>query len=66
MKMLIIEDDRLLAESIADYLEENFSVDLAGDGEEGLYEAEKDIYDLILLLNYFDLYFYQLDFQFFQ
>ena len=49
MKMLIIEDDRLLAESIADYLEENFSVDLAGDGEEGLYEAEKDIYDLILL-----------------
>ena len=45
--MLIIEDDRLLAESIADYLEENFSVDLAGDGEEGLYEAEKDIYESV-------------------
>ena len=49
MKMLIVEDDRLLAESIADYLRDSFSVDLAHDGEEGLYEAQKDIYDLILL-----------------
>ena len=49
MKMLIIEDDKLLAESIGDYLSDNFSVDLAGNGEEGLYEAEKDIYDCILL-----------------
>jgi len=49
MKMLIIEDDKLLAESIKDYLKDSFSVDLAKDGEEGLYEAEKDIYDLILL-----------------
>lgn len=49
MKMLIVEDDKLLAESIADYLKDNFEVDVASDGEEGLYEAEKDIYDLILL-----------------
>ena len=49
MKMLIVEDDRLLADSIADYLKDTFSVDVAHDGEEGLYEAEKDIYDLILL-----------------
>lgn len=47
--MLIVEDDKLLAESIADYLKDNFEVDVASDGEEGLYEAEKDIYDLILL-----------------
>lgn len=49
MKMLIIEDDKLLAESVRDYLEENFSIDIAYNGEEGLYEAEKDIYDIILL-----------------
>ena len=49
MRMLIVEDDRSLAESIADYLRDNFTIDIAHDGEEGLYEAEKDIYDLILL-----------------
>lgn len=49
MKLLIIEDDMTLANSIGDYLREDFDVDLAYNGEEGLYEAEKDIYDIILL-----------------
>lgn len=49
MRLLIIEDDKLLAESVGDYLKEDFTVDFAYDGEEGLYEAQKDIYDLILL-----------------
>ncbi|MBP1917793.1 response regulator transcription factor [Youngiibacter multivorans] len=49
MKLLIIEDDITLANSIGDYLREDFDVDFAYDGEEGLYEAEKDIYDIILL-----------------
>jgi len=49
MKLLIIEDDITLANSIGDYLREDFDVYFAYDGEEGLYEAEKDIYDIILL-----------------
>ena len=49
MRLLIIEDDMTLANSIGDYLREDFDVDFAYDGEEGLYEAEKDIYDIILL-----------------
>lgn len=49
MRLLIIEDDMTLANSIGDYLREDFDIDFAYDGEEGLYEAEKDIYDIILL-----------------
>jgi len=38
MRLLIIEDDMTLANSIGDYLREDFDVDFAYDGEEGLYE----------------------------
>lgn len=50
MKILIIEDEYSLAEVIAIKLkEEKYSVDICTDGEEGLYYALKNIYDLILL-----------------
>lgn len=50
MKILIIEDEYNLADAISSMLiSENYMVDIATDGEEGLYEALTDIYDLILL-----------------
>ncbi len=50
MRILLIEDARPLAKSIAQGLsEEGFSVDLAGDGEEGLHFATEVSYDAIVL-----------------
>ena len=50
MKILIIEDEYNLADAITSMLtSENYMVDIATDGENGLYEALTDIYDLILL-----------------
>jgi len=51
MRVLIIEDERRLAENIAGSLRESagYAVDVAFDGEEGLYMAESNPYDLILL-----------------
>lgn len=50
MKILIIEDEYNLADAISSMLiSKNYTVDIALDGEEGLYEALTDIYDLILL-----------------
>lgn len=50
MKILIIEDEYNLADAISSMLiSKNYTVDIAMDGEEGLYEALTDIYDLILL-----------------
>ena len=50
MKILIIEDEYNLADAISSMLtSENYMVDIATDGENGLYEALTDIYDLILL-----------------
>lgn len=50
MKVLIIEDEKNLAEIIKKGLEENsFAVDLSFDGEEGLYMAETFPYDAIIL-----------------
>lgn len=50
MKVLAVEDDRRLALLIKKGLEENsFSVDLAFDGEEGLYMAETFPYDALIL-----------------
>lgn len=50
MKVLIIEDEYNLADAISSMLiSENYMVDIATDGEEGLYEALTDVYDLILL-----------------
>jgi len=50
MKILIVEDERRLANLLKMGLEENaFTVDLASDGEEGLYMAETYPYDAVLL-----------------
>ena len=51
MRVLVVEDERRLAENVARALRENagYAVDIAGDGEEGLYLAESSSYDLMVL-----------------
>ena len=50
MKVLIVEDEKSLAELVADRLrKEKYDVDVSYDGEDGLYNALMDVYDLILL-----------------
>lgn len=50
MKILIVEDERLLAGSIRDLLmEQNYKADAVYDGEAGLDYAETGVYDLIIL-----------------
>jgi DNA-binding response OmpR family regulator len=50
MKILIIEDERKLAQVLKKGLEENdFAVDLSFDGDEGLHMAETYPYDAVLL-----------------
>lgn len=49
-KILVVEDERVLADSIAEGLrEESHSVDLAHDGETGLWAAGGKIFDLLIL-----------------
>lgn len=49
-KILIVEDDRSIAELQRDYLEANgFEVDYVADGQEGLDKALKGNYDLFIL-----------------
>jgi len=49
MKILIIEDSRLLAGSIKDQLSKQYVVDVVHTGEEGLYQARSTDYSLMLL-----------------
>ena len=50
MRILIVEDEFKLADIIASRLKkEHYTVDISTDGEEGLYNALTDIYDLIIL-----------------
>ncbi|MBA4493873.1 response regulator transcription factor [Paenactinomyces guangxiensis] len=49
MKILLVEDDLPLLESIERILGEEFQVAAAQSGDEGLYLAEQNIYDLIIL-----------------
>src|SRR5271157_4901694 len=51
MRVLIIEDERRLAENIARSLRESagYAVDIAFDGEEGLFMAGSSPYDLVIL-----------------
>lgn len=51
MRVLLIEDEKRLAENVARALRESagYAVDIAGDGEEGLYLAESNAYDLMVL-----------------
>ncbi|MCC9730769.1 response regulator transcription factor, partial [Streptococcus agalactiae] len=47
--ILLIEDDLSLSNSVFDFLDDFADVMQIFDGEEGLYEAESGVYDLILL-----------------
>lgn len=50
MRVLIVEDEIMIAESIATILEENnYTVDMTNDGEDGLDRSLTGIYDIILL-----------------
>ncbi len=50
MRILVVEDEKKVASFIKRGLEEEgFTVDAAFDGEEGLYMAETNSYDLILM-----------------
>lgn len=50
MRILIIEDDPHLLRSLAATLrEENYAVDTAEDGEDGLFKAKSEPYDAIVL-----------------
>lgn len=50
MRILVVEDERRLSDVIKKGLtEDGFAVDRAFDGEEGLYLAESEEYDLIVL-----------------
>ena len=49
MKLLIVEDDRLLSQALARSLADAYDIDQAFDGEEGLFYAAQDVYDLVVL-----------------
>lgn len=50
MKVLMVEDEKYIAEAVAQVLKKNhYSVDLAFDGEYGLDCAVSNIYDIIIL-----------------
>lgn len=50
LRVLVVEDEKKIAELIEARLKkEKYQVDISLDGEDGLYNALNDIYDLILL-----------------
>lgn len=49
IKILLVEDDLGLSNSVFDFLDDFADVMQVFDGDEGLYEAESGVYDLILL-----------------
>lgn len=49
IKILLVEDDLSLSNSVFDFLDDFADVMQVFDGDEGLYEAESGAYDLILL-----------------
>lgn len=51
MRALVIEDERRLAENIARGLRQSgdFAVDVALDGEEGLFRSQEHVYDVVVL-----------------
>src|SRR6516164_5280636 len=49
MRLLVVEDHPPLLESITQILRNEFEVDTAKNGEEGLFLALQNIYDAILL-----------------
>lgn len=49
MKVLIVEDDKILSDTIKQCIEKNYSVEQAYDGYEGYMFAKGNIYDVIIL-----------------
>ena len=49
MRVLIIEDDKILSKTIEQCICSKYDVDRAFDGEEGVMYAENSIYDVIIL-----------------
>ena len=50
MKVLIVEDEKYLADAVAQILRKNnYDVDISYDGEDGYYNALSGVYDIILL-----------------
>ena len=50
MRILVVEDEYKLSEMVSDRLKkEKYTVDVASDGETGLYKALDGIYDLVIL-----------------
>ncbi|MGX7243397.1 response regulator transcription factor [Enterococcus quebecensis] len=49
LKILLVEDDEILSDSILEVLSQTGEIVQVYDGEEALYEAERGIYDLIVL-----------------
>ncbi len=49
MKLLIIEDDKYLSDTIRETAQSLFEIEQAYDGEEGLFLAEQNIFDIIIL-----------------
>lgn len=49
MKVLIIEDDKILAKTIKQCVKDQYDTDCAYDGEEGILYAKQGIYDAIVL-----------------
>lgn len=49
MKILIVEDDKILSETIKQVLQEDYETNQEYDGKSGLLAAKLDIYDLIIL-----------------
>ena len=50
MRLLLVEDSRRLQRSLGSGLRRaGYAVDVAGDGEEGLYQAETNDYDVVIL-----------------
>lgn len=49
MKILVVEDNKILLESILKELNKHFDVEYCEDGEEALYLINQNIYDLLVL-----------------
>ena len=51
MRVLVVEDEKRLAQNVADGLRQGagYAVDVAADGESGLFMAESNEYDLVVL-----------------
>ena len=49
MRVLIVEDDKILAQTVEQCLGKKYEIDHAYDGEEGVLYAKQEIYDAIIL-----------------